>query len=260
MDNNTRLPMSTYKLDLLIDTCLLAGRIMIESGSEMYRVENTITHIARSAGISTSTVYTTPTGLFFGIKGQPTSELRQITQRTINLQKVQQVNTLSRQFAAQEIGLWQLHTQLEKIDHNVATFPLWLQTIAAFVVSATLMILFTLQYDWPDLFITGLIGSAGYLANYYVNVWTRVKFLSEFMAAFVIGILAVFATRIGWGQDIGHILIGAMMPLVPGVPLTNSLRDLFAGHLLTGTIRGVEAILTAGAIGTGIGIVFRFFF
>ena len=122
------------------------------------------------------------------------------------------------------------------------------------------MILFSGQYDWRDFLITGLIGGCGYLANYYINLWTRVKFLSEFLAALTIGVLGVVAIRLNWGSNYNNILIGAMMPLVPGVPLTNSIRDLFAGHLLTGTVRAVEAILTAAAIGTGIGLCFRFFF
>ena len=248
------------RIDLVIDACLLAGRIMIESGSEMYRVEDTITHIAHNAGVENSVVYTTPTGLFFGIKGETVSELRQVNQRTINLEKVQRVNTLSRQFAEKKIDLEQLHDALEKTDRDTPFFPFWLQVVSAMVVSATLMILFSGVYDWNDLVITGIIGGAGYIANYYVNKWTRVKFLSEFVASLTVGLLAYAATRINLGQSMNNILIGAIMPLVPGVPLTNSIRDMFAGHLLTGTVRAIEAVLTACAIGTGIGLVFRFFF
>lgn len=49
------------------------------------------------------------------------------------------------------------------------------------------------------------------------------------------------------------------MPLVPGVPITNAVRDLLAGHLLSGIARGTEALITAGTIGIGIAVVFRFF-
>ena len=245
---------------LVIDTCLLAGRIMIESGSEMYRVEDTITRIARNAGIDNSVVYTTPTGLFFSIKGAAVSELRQITSRTINLEKVQQVNTLSRQFADKKISLRKLHDTLENIDQNTLFFPVWLQLIAAMVVSAMMMILFVGVYDWADFVITGIIGGCGFLANYYINIWTRVKFLSELIASLIVGTLAVLAVQFHLGVDMNNVLIGGIMPLVPGVPLTNSLRDMFAGHLLTGLMRALEALLTACAIGAGIGLVFRIFF
>lgn len=252
--------MASERTQLVIDTCLLAGRIMIESGSEMYRVEDTITRIARNAGVDNSVVYTTPTGLFFSIKGAAVSELRQITQRTINLEKVQQVNTVSRQFAERKIDLRKLHDSLEKIDQNTPFFPLWLQLLAAMVVSSTMMILFSGVYDWADFIISGAIGGIGFLANYYINIWTRVKFLSELVSAFLVGFIAYLAVQMHLGQDMNNVLIGAIMPLVPGVPLTNALRDMFAGHLLTGTTRALEAAITACAIGTGIGLAFRIFF
>jgi uncharacterized membrane protein YjjP (DUF1212 family) len=50
-----------------------------------------------------------------------------------------------------------------------------------------------------------------------------------------------------------------VMPLVPGVAITNSFRDILAGHLISGTARGTEAIFTAAAIGVGIATVFTLF-
>ncbi|WP_125604845.1 threonine/serine exporter family protein [Lapidilactobacillus bayanensis] len=252
--------MASERIQLVIDTCLLAGRIMIESGSEMYRVEDTITRIAHNAGVENSVIYTTPTGLFFSVKGSAVSELRQINSRTINLEKVQRVNTLSRKFAEKQISLRELHDALEDVDQNTPLFPLWLQFLASVVVSSTMMILFSGVYDWNDLIISGVIGGLGFLANYYINIWTRVKFLSELVAAFLVGFIAYLAVQLHLGQNINNVLIGAIMPLVPGVPLTNALRDMFAGHLMTGTLRALEAGMTACAIGAGIGLAFRIFF
>ena len=48
------------------------------------------------------------------------------------------------------------------------------------------------------------------------------------------------------------------MPLVPGVALTNALRDLIAGHLISGLARMVAGTLSALAIGGGIAVVLRF--
>ena len=36
---------SEKRKQLIIDTCILAGKIMLESGSEVYRTEDTITRI-----------------------------------------------------------------------------------------------------------------------------------------------------------------------------------------------------------------------
>ena len=37
--------MTPAHLDLLLETCLLAGKIMIESDAEMYRVEDTMSRM-----------------------------------------------------------------------------------------------------------------------------------------------------------------------------------------------------------------------
>ncbi len=58
---------------------------------------------------------------------------------------------------------------------------------------------------------------------------------------------------IATNQDI--ITIASVMPLVPGILITNAIRDLLAGELLAGMSRGVEAALTAFAIGAGVAIV-----
>lgn len=53
-----------------------------------------------------------------------------------------------------------------------------------------------------------------------------------------------------------QIIIGSVMPLVPGLLLTNAVRDLIAGHFVSGLSKGAEALLTAFAIGSGIAVVF----
>jgi uncharacterized membrane protein YjjP (DUF1212 family) len=48
------------------------------------------------------------------------------------------------------------------------------------------------------------------------------------------------------------------MPLVPGLLITNAVRDLISGHLIAGLTKGADAFLTAIAIGAGVSIVFLF--
>ncbi|MCT7823800.1 MAG: threonine/serine exporter family protein, partial [Lactobacillus crispatus] len=46
--------------------------------------------------------------------------------------------------------------------------------------------------------------------------------------------------------------------LVPGLAITNALRDLFMGDLLSGIMRMCEAVLTALALGGGVALVLKF--
>jgi len=52
-----------------------------------------------------------------------------------------------------------------------------------------------------------------------------------------------------------NIVVGGIIPLVPGVAITNAIRDVIAGDLLSGLSRGLEAALTSVAISMGVVII-----
>lgn len=245
--------------NVVLSTCLLAGKIMIESGSEMYRVDDTMTRIAKNAGLGQAFVFSTPTGLFVGVGNQPLAQLSPVNQRGIDMEKVARVNELSRQFAAGSMSLLELRDALLEADVNTPFFPIWLQVLAAALCSTTLMIIFAQQYDWFDMPLAAIAGAVGYYGYVKISHLTNVRFISELFGAFLVGFTAWLGVRIGIGQNIDNVIIGAVMPLVPGVALTNSIRDMLAGHLLSGIARGIEGVLTACAIGVGIAVIFRFF-
>lgn len=250
--------MSTLSIDLLLDTCLLAGKIMLESGAEMYRVEDTMNRIAATLNGHKGISFVTPTGIFMGLEGETGVKMQQIPSRTINLEKVSKVNDLSREFTANKITLDELSLKLKELEKDTEHFPAWLQILAAAIVSGTMMILF--GGEWFDFAATCLIGAIGFSVSFYSTDFFKVKFLSEFFASLVIGTLAVFAVQFHLGISIDTMIIGCVMPLVPGVAITNAVRDLLAGHLLSGMARGTEALITACMIGMGIAVVFQVFY
>jgi len=134
-------------------------------------------------------------------------------------------------------------------------FP-W-QLLAAAIVSSTLLVMY--GGSFLDFFPAFFAGGIGYAVYWYINTRFKVKFVSEFLGALVIGLCASFFVRFHLGTSMGMITIGAVMPLVPGVPLTNAVRDVLAGHILSGISRGTEALISACAIGFGIAVVLRFF-
>ena len=89
----------------VLDICLTAGRLMIEGGSEMYRVEDTMLRIARNADINDPRVFATPTCVFMSLDGGKLSQMKQIRDRNINLELVDRGNELSREFATKKIDL-----------------------------------------------------------------------------------------------------------------------------------------------------------
>jgi uncharacterized membrane protein YjjP (DUF1212 family) len=101
-------------------------------------------------------------------------------------------------------------------------------------------------------------GGLGYLGFLYFHRFFTIRFFSEFLASFIIGLLSLIFVEIGLGHQLDKIIIGSVMALVPGLLLTNAVRDLMAGHLVSGLSKGAEALLTAFAIGSGIAVVLSF--
>ncbi|WP_294879449.1 threonine/serine exporter family protein [uncultured Lactobacillus sp.] len=243
----------------LLDTCLTAGELMIEGGSEMYRVEDTMLRIAKSAGEPDPRVFVVPTGVFMSLDHGNYCQSILVHERNINLELVDRINSLSRAFADKKITLQEVKREVDKIAHGgFPTFPLWLQTIGAAVLSATLMVMFMNNYDWVDFPAAAIVGAIGFLSFYYFKRFTNVKFLAELVAALVMTAVAAGLVNLFPKMIIDNILTGALMPLVPGLALTNALRDLFKGDILSGMAKICEALLTAFALGGGVGIVLKF--
>ncbi len=106
-----------------------------------------------------------------------------------------------------------------------------------------------------DCWIAVIAGGSAFLTFSFVQRYIQIKFFSEFVAAAVVISIAATFTKLGIATNQDIITIASVMPLVPGILITNAIRDLLAGELLAGMSRGVEAALTAFAIGAGVAIV-----
>jgi uncharacterized membrane protein YjjP (DUF1212 family) len=237
--------------------CMLAGKIMLENGAETYRVEDTMNRIAAAYGVPNAHSFVTPTGIIFSLGGMDAStSLMRISDRSTDLRKVVMANDISRRIGRGELTVEEAYERLYKVDVSTEGYPTWVRLLVAALASGCFLIMF--DGGWAD-FVPGMIcGGAGYLAMLYVPRYVSIKLFSEFTAAMTVGLLASFLVRTGLGQSLDKIVIGSIMPLVPGVLITNAVRDLMAGHFVSGLSKGAEAFLTAFAIGAGIAFVLSF--
>ena len=77
------------------------------------------------------------------------------------------------------------------------------------------------------------------------------------MGAALAALCSFVLVTLGFGSDLNHIIIGAIVPLVPGMVLTMSIRDFANGDYLSGTIRMIDALLIGGSIAIGVGAVLK---
>ncbi|WP_078381123.1 threonine/serine exporter family protein [Sutcliffiella halmapala] len=243
-----------HSAEQVIKVCLLAGKIMMESGAETYRVEDTMTRIAASYGITETHSFVTPTGIIVSLKGTNPTQLVRISNRSTDLEKVARVNSISRQISSGQLDVEVAYESLKELEASHLAFPIWIQILAAAIASGSFLIMF--KGVWGDFLPAIIVGGIGFASLLCVQHYTQVKFFAEFIASLIIAFLAFQMVNFGIGQELDKIIIGSVMPLVPGLLITNAVRDLMVGHFVSGLSKGAEALLTAFAIGAGVAVVF----
>ncbi|MFS0781052.1 threonine/serine exporter family protein [Bacillus sp. 1P06AnD] len=239
----------------VMELCLTAGKILLQSGAETHRVEDTMIRMAKAFGIDKCESFVIPTGIIFSageFENQKTKLVR-VSERTTDLLKVARVNRVSRAVSEGSMTLGEAHGALEEIERAKFAFSVAVQVFAAAISSACFVIMFL--GNWNDFLPAFITGGLSYIGFLFFSRLVSVKFISEFSASVIIGLVSYFFVKIGFGHQIDKIIIGSVMPLVPGLLITNAVRDLMAGHLVSGLSKGADAFLTAFAIGGGIAIV-----
>lgn len=236
--------------------CMIAGKIMLMSGAETHRVEDTMNRIAHSYGLKDAQSYATPTGINFSAGMTEINNFLRITKRPTNLHKIHEVNEISRQITGGELQLEDAYQCLKEVENKQAIYAPWLQVLAAALASGCFTIMF--QGKWIDFLPALIAGGVGFAVMLGMDRLLEIRFLAEFIGAFFIGVSAYLLVDNGLGLEMDKVIIGGVMPLVPGLHITNAIRDLMAGHLLSGISKGIEATLTALAIGAGVSLIFTF--
>ncbi|WP_332697272.1 threonine/serine exporter family protein [Halalkalibacter lacteus] len=248
------------KADRMMDICLLAGEIMLTYGAETYRVEETLERMAKSAQFKNVHSFVTTTGIFLSFEEDSKGDVMQmirVDDRLQDLNKVTLVNQVSREFVSGTITSDEALDKLEEIAKAPMNYSPLLLHFSSGIAGGAFSYLFGGNlYDTVPAFIAGFVASWCIVT---LQDYTKVKFFAEFMSAFIGGAVAIGLVLFGLGENLDQVIIGTLMPLVPGIPLTNAVRDLMSGDLIAGVSRGAEAVITALSIATGVALAIALF-
>ncbi|MCD8904613.1 threonine/serine exporter family protein [Staphylococcus chromogenes] len=241
----------------VLDVVLLAGKVLLESGAETYRVEDTMGRIAASFGLDDTYAFVTSTAIMFSLNDRTNTRLVRVRERTTDLEKIAIANNVSRKISQNKITLDEAKTELIHLEQASLQFSFIVKFLSAAIASGFFLFMFGgVAHD----FIYAVMAGAGaFLTFDLVQRYIQIKFFSEFISSMVVIAVAATFTKLGMTVNQDIITIAGVMPLVPGILITNAIRDLMAGELLAGMSRGVEAALTAFAIGAGVAVVLIIF-
>lgn len=237
--------------DELLTCAMDIGENMLKSGAEVYRVEDCIRRICSAYGAVNVDVFSITSSILLSIEfpGEyRVTQSRRIEAYATDLDRVDKLNQLSRRMCKERLDYAAFQKELSCIISRKRYS--YMAEMAAFALIASAFTVF-FGGSWQDALISGLIGivlkATVYLSS-HVN-FNRV--LSNLIASFVMSVLAFLSVRSGIAQSAEMIVIGNIMLLIPGVLLTNSIRDMISGDTMTGMLRFAEAIILALAIAGG---------
>lgn len=238
------------------DVAALAGRIMLESHAESYRVEDTVRRIMQLSGLNITEVVSTTTGLYMTLDDtnpeiRPITQVRRITERGNHLRKIYHVNNVSRQLANGEISIDEAKIKLEYIDDS--EYTAYSKDVA--VILMVMAFVIVLGGNWKETLIAIIAGT--------IVALSRIGKQYSGMNNFIYGIFSTSITAfiipfiIHWinatlSSDV--IIISALMPLYPGTAFMNGIRDALKGDFNSGLARIADALVIAVSLAIGVAI------
>ena len=196
--------------------------------------------IAHSYGLHDTYSFVTSTAIIFSLNDRTSTRLIRIRERTTDLEKIALTNSLSRKISNNQLTIDEAKTELIHLRRASLQYSFFMNFLAAFIACGFFLFMFG---GASDFWIACLAGGAAFLTFSFVQKYIQIKFFSEFVASAVVISIAAIFTKIGIAKNQDIITIASVMPLVPGILITNAIRDLLAGELLAGMSRGVEAAL-----------------
>ncbi len=247
--------MTENKKKSILRIALYAGEIMLKNGAETYRTEDTINIMCRSKELKHVNSFVTPTGIFISDdRLDGISFIKRIKSRTINLSKISDVNNFARKFIKDDISEMDALLELRRIDKK-GKYEKYTRTFFTGLASAFFSLLF--GAGLTDFILAFLISMFAIRVNWKIERLSNTSFLAKATSGALISFLALISKSIGFGESIDMIIVGSIMPLVPGVALTNGLRDFISGDLIAGATRVAEAVLIAISIAVGVGTILK---
>lgn len=251
--------------DKLMNIALKAGEIMLTSGAEIYRVEETIVRICNSYDTYCES-FVLPTGIFISLRddeGVMHTAFKRINERKVDLHRIDRVNSLSRSLQkhrdmdgsqASEASQPDYETVMKSLEEieSVRQHAFPARLLAASASSFGFAILF--QGTWLDGAAAAVIGAVAYMVNELMVRKNFYLFLELFVAGILAGLMSITAVSLFPVLNEYKIIIGSIMIYLPGVSITSGIKDALYGDLVASLTRLGEALLLVTVLAVGVGI------
>lgn len=242
------------QFDKILQGILDVGEEMIVAGAEVARVEDSIFRMCTAYGFTRINVFIITSNMQVTVQA-PDSEIlthiRQIKRQNNDFDKLDYLNDLSRKICVEKPSAELLQEKLKAVLYRRGT-SIYFRMIGAILVASGFSVFFGATVK--DAFVAGMMGIIVVLMWRHIQGRQTNPMVHNFIVSFLCGIGIQLFAMLGMTDNNDVVIMGDVMLLIPGMPLTNSIRDLLAGDTASGFVRLANALLIAAAIASGFGL------
>lgn len=237
----------------LVRELLHIGEALLAAGAEVSRVEDTIERLARAYGAKHVDIFVITSDIVLTICFADDSVLTQTRRISYaagtDFCRLEALNALSRACCADPIPLDELHSRVQAI--RATQRPAAMHYLGSVLGGS----MFTMFFggSWQDGLLAAAVSALVCLLQRRVLPLFRNAAVFNLVAGLVLGSIICLTAQLSPVFSQGKLLIGVIMLLIPGVALTNSVRDMLVGHTVSGMMRLSESLVLAGTLAMGFG-------
>ncbi|MBQ6146285.1 MAG: threonine/serine exporter family protein [Clostridia bacterium] len=241
---------------LVVSRALDIGERMLLSGGEVSRVEDTVSRILKSYGAERVEVFTilsfiSLTAVFDEERVLTENRRVSIVAYSNDFTRLEQLNALSRYVCAEKPALSDLNERLAAIDLPPRKKQFReLYALLGYILSGTGFAVF-FGGSWLDALGAGICCLVVWFLNWFLKRAALQRLFHAFFVSFIAGALCYLVILLGLGQHPGQVMMAVIMVLIPGIAITNAMREMLISDTISGILRLVESLLIATAVAFG---------
>lgn len=234
----------------LLSSAIDLGSQILECGGDVNHVEKIINKICSAYGAQQTDVFVITSSIVVTMKRNDDSftQTRRINHYNTDFRKLDELVELSTTLCNTKPELPELEAEIKGACQKTIQHPL-LELAGYLLASGSFAVFF--GGNFMDGICAAICGAVIFFFNKKLNKIWNSQLIFYLICSLFSGFVALMLTKIGLCTNVDKVMIGSIMLLIPGIALTNALRDLFAGDTISGTLRLLEALIQAGAIACG---------
>ena len=237
--------------EALLHCFLDLGEAMLAAGADVNRVEDTLTRLGRAYGAVRMDVFVITSSIVVTISlpdGRDVTQTRRIlTPGGTDLTIVEDLNALSRRCCTCPLSVKRLRQEIYALTQNT-TKALWVYTGSALAAGSCTVFFGGSIWDGLSAAAFGL--AICWLQRHFSGACPN-RLVFNLLAAMAVGVSITLWAALLHMLHMDKIMIGDIMLLIPGMAMTNAVRDTMVGSPISGVMRLIETLLWAGALAMG---------